>query len=172
VSPDPLIRSDLQAGDLGEVLAHHGRVYGEEYGIDSSFEGHVAATLARAAARGFPTPREAIRLVELDGEHAGSIALTDEGGGEATIRWFVLSPEVRGRGLGRRLLGEMLSKAAEVGYARVVLETFSELEAAAHLYRDHGFEVVSADAAPRWGRDRITYQRYELELSASVPLSA
>jgi GNAT superfamily N-acetyltransferase len=79
---------------------------------------------------------------------------------------------VRGRGLGRRLLGEMLSKAAEVGYARVVLETFSELEAAAHLYRDHGFEVVSADAAPRWGRDRITYQRYELELSASVPLSA
>jgi ribosomal protein S18 acetylase RimI-like enzyme len=171
VSSDPIIRCEFRAGDLGVILAHHGRVYAEEYGVDSSFEGHVASTLARAATRRFPTPREAIRLVELDAEHAGSIALTDEGTGEATIRWFLLSPEVRGRGLGRRLLGEMLSKAADAGYARVGLETFSELEAAAHLYRDHGFEVVSADAAPRWGRDRITYQRYELELSP-VTLSA
>ena len=100
-------------------------------------------------------------MVELDGEHAGSIALTDEGGGEATVRWFVLDPEVRGNGLGRLLLGEMLAKAAEVGYVRVQLETFSELEAAAHLYREHGFELLSADAAPRWGRESITYQRYQ-----------
>jgi len=71
-----------------------------------------------------------------------------------TIRWFVLSPEVRGRGLGRRLLGEMLARASEVGYTRVWLETFNELEAAAHLYRDHGFDVVSADESPRWGRER------------------
>jgi ribosomal protein S18 acetylase RimI-like enzyme len=167
VSLDPSIRRELRPGDLGAVVAHHGRVYGEEYGVDATFEGHVASTVARAAARGFPSSREAICLVELDGEHAGSLALTDEGNGEAAIRWFVLSPEVRGRGLGRRLLGEMLTRAAEDGYTRVWLETFSELEAAAHLYRDHGFELVSADEAPRWGRERITYQRYELELSAA-----
>jgi len=168
MSPDPSIRRELRAGDLGAIVAHHGRLYGKEYGVDASFEGHVAATVAEAAARGFPGPREAICMVELGGEHVGSLALTDEGNDEAAIRWFVLSPEVRGRGLGRRLLGEMLAKAAEVGYARVRLETFSELEAAAHLYRDHGFELVSADEAPRWGRERITYQRYELELS-TVP---
>jgi ribosomal protein S18 acetylase RimI-like enzyme len=167
VSPDPSIRRELHPGDLGAIVAHHGRVYGEGYGVDATFEGHVASTVARAAARAFPSSREAICLVELDGEHAGSIALTDEGGGEATIRWFLLSPEVRGRGLGRRLLGEMLARAAEVGYGRVSLETFSELEAAAHLYRDAGFELVSADEAPRWGRERIIYQRYELELSAA-----
>jgi ribosomal protein S18 acetylase RimI-like enzyme len=168
MNAEPTIRRELRPGDLGLILAHHGQIYGTEYGVDATFEGHVASTLARAAVRGFPTPREAIRLVEMDGEHAGSLALTDEGDGEATIRWFVLSPEVRGRGLGRRLLGEVLEVASEVGYARVVLETFSELEAAAHLYLDHGFEVVSEDPAPRWGRDRITYQRYELELPAGV----
>jgi ribosomal protein S18 acetylase RimI-like enzyme len=167
VSPEPSIRRELRGGDLGSIVAHHGRVYGEEYGVDPSFEGHVASSVARAVARGFPSRREAICLVELDGVHAGSLALTDEGNGEAAIRWFVLSPEVRGRGLGRRLLGEVLARAAEVGYTRVSLETFSELEAAAHLYRDHGFELVSADAAPRWGRDRITYQRYELGLAAA-----
>jgi ribosomal protein S18 acetylase RimI-like enzyme len=111
--------------------------------------------------------------VEVGGEHAGSLALTDEGNGVAAIRWFVLSPEVRGRGLGRRLLGEMLARATELGYTRVRLETFSELEAAAHLYCDHGFELVSMETAPRWGRERITYQRYELELStATASLSA
>jgi ribosomal protein S18 acetylase RimI-like enzyme len=173
VSPDPRIRRELRPGDLGAIIAHHGRVYGEEYGVDATFEAHVALTVARAALRGFPGPREAIYLVELDGEHAGSLALTDEGDGQAAIRWFVLSPEVRGRGIGRRLLSEMLSWAAEVGYERVFLETFSELEAAAHLYRDHGFELVSAEASPRWGRQRIVYQRYELELSpAPAELSA
>ncbi len=166
MSPQPTIRRELRAGDLGAIVAHHGRVYGEEYGVDATFEGHVARSVAQAALRGFPSPREAICLVELEGEHVGSLALTDEGDGEAAIRWFVFSPEVRGRGLGRRLLGEMLAAASELGYRRIWLETFSELEAAAHLYRDHGFEVVSADEAPRWGRERIVYQRYELELSA------
>jgi GNAT superfamily N-acetyltransferase len=173
VSPNPRIRRELRPGDLGAIVAHHGRVYGDEYGVDATFEAHVAATVARAVLRGLPGPRETIYLVELDGEHAGSLALTDEGDGQAAIRWFVLSPEVRGRGLGRRLLGEMLSWAAEVGYKRVFLETFSELEAAAHLYRNHGFELVSAEASPRWGRERIVYQRYELELStAFAELSA
>ncbi len=167
-SATPRIRRELRPGDLGEIVAHHGRVYGREYGVDASFEGHVAATVARAGEHGFPTPREAVSVVELDGEHAGSIALTDEGGGEATVRWFVLDPEVRGNGLGRLLLGEMLAKAAEVGYVRVQLETFSELEAAAHLYREHGFELLSADAAPRWGRESITYQRYQLALAPDL----
>jgi ribosomal protein S18 acetylase RimI-like enzyme len=173
VSTEPIIRRELRAGDLGAIVAHHGRVYGEEYGVDATFEGHVASSVARAALRGFPSPRDAICLVELGGEHAGSLALTDEGDGEAAIRWFVLSPEVRGRGLGRRLLGELLDRASELGYTRVWLETFSDLEAAAHLYRDHGFEVVWADESPRWGRERIVYQRYELELSpAPARLSA
>jgi ribosomal protein S18 acetylase RimI-like enzyme len=165
VSAEPSIRRELRPGDLGAIVAHHGRVYGEEYGVDSTFEGHVASTVAEAAKRGFPSTREAICLVELDGEHAGSIALADEGNGQAAIRWFLLSPVLRGHGLGRRLLDEMLATAAERGYSRVVLETFSELEAAAHLYRDHGFVLVSSDPAPRWGRERINFQRYKLELS-------
>lgn len=153
-------------------MAHHRRIYAEEYGVDSRFGDFVAAAVARAAEHGFPSEREAIRIVELDGEHAGSIGLSDEGDGEAAIRWVVLSPEVRGNGLGRRLLGEMLAFAEDHGYRLVWLETFSDLQAAAHLYREYGFLVTSADTAPRWGRDAITMQRYELELEARAKLSA
>jgi ribosomal protein S18 acetylase RimI-like enzyme len=168
VSGEATIRRELHPGDLDAIVAHHARVYGKEYRVDADFARHVAERVAHATARGFPSGREGIWLVELDGEHAGSLALTDEGNGEAAVRWFVLSPKVRGRGLGRLLIDELLTRAAQIGYERVWLETFSELETAAHLYRNAGFKLISTDTAPRWGRERIEYQRYELELSHVV----
>jgi ribosomal protein S18 acetylase RimI-like enzyme len=163
----PLVRSSLRPGDLGAIVAHHGRLYGAEFGVDARFEALVADAVAKVAKRGFPGARGQIRIVELDGEHAGSIALTDEGDGSAAIRWFVLDPTLRGAGLGSRLLDELLEVAHKAGFERVWLETFSELEAAAHLYRERGFELLWEETAPRWGRERITYQHYELELGAS-----
>jgi N-acetylglutamate synthase-like GNAT family acetyltransferase len=161
------IRRELRPGDLGAIIEHHGRTYAREYGVDSSFEAHVAAAVARAALRGFPRSNEAIWIVERDGEHAGSLAMTDEGDGVACIRFFVLDAEVRGAGLGRRLLEELLHAARAAGFERAVLETFSDLTAAAHLYRQHGFREVSAESGPRWGRAEITYQRYEANLTES-----
>jgi N-acetylglutamate synthase-like GNAT family acetyltransferase len=158
------IRRELRPGDLGAIIEHHGRVYAREYGLDSGMEAHVAAAVARAALRGFPRESEAIWIVERDGEHAGSLAMTDEGDGVACIRFFVLDADLRGAGLGRRLLDELMDTARATGFERAVLETFSDLTAAAHLYRQHGFRVVSADSGPRWGRAEITYQRYEAEL--------
>jgi GNAT superfamily N-acetyltransferase len=75
-------------------------------------------------------------------------------------------------GLGRRLLDEMLAFAEDHGYRRVWLETFSELTTAAQLYLERGFVVTAEDTAPRWGRESITMQRYELEVAARAKLSA
>jgi N-acetylglutamate synthase-like GNAT family acetyltransferase len=163
----PSIRRDLRPGDLGAIIEHHGRTYAREYGVDSSFEAHVAAAVARAALRGFPRENEAIWIVEREGRHAGSIAMTDEGDGIACVRFFVLDSDLRGHGLGTRLLDELLDTARANGFERVVLETFSDLAAAAHLYGARGFQVVSAETGPRWGRAEITYQRYEAGLAES-----
>jgi GNAT superfamily N-acetyltransferase len=167
MTPDPIIRRDLWPGDLGAIVRLHGNLYSREYGLDSTFEGHVAASVARAAIRGFPTERERIWLVEGVAGIQGSLALTDEGDGEGTVRWFVLDPSLRGRGVGRRLMDELMDAAERIGFDRLSLETFSELTVAARIYRSHGFELVSADPAPRWGREEITYQRYELDLRAA-----
>jgi ribosomal protein S18 acetylase RimI-like enzyme len=163
----PSIRRELRPGDLGAIIEHHGRLYAREYGLDTGMEAHVAAAVAEAALRGFTRDTEAIWIVELDGRHAGSLAMTDEGEGVACVRFFLLDPELRGDGLGRRLLRELLETARARGFELVVLETFSELEAAAHLYREHGFRVVGAETGPRWGRAEITYQRYEANLAVS-----
>jgi ribosomal protein S18 acetylase RimI-like enzyme len=158
------IRRELRPGDLGAIIAHHGRLYAREYGVDQAFEGMVGAAVAEAGKRGWPRENEGVWIVELDGRHAGSVALTDEGDGEAAVRWVALDPELRGQGLGRRLIGEVVAKAREAGYALLWLETFSDLRAAAHIYRSLGFEVRWAQTGPRWGRAEITYQHYEMVL--------
>ncbi|MGH2985264.1 MAG: GNAT family N-acetyltransferase [Solirubrobacterales bacterium] len=162
MSAAPTIRRELRPGDLGAIIAHHGRLYEREHGVDSRFEAHVAASVAAAGKPDWPGPSEALWIVERRGEHAGSLALTDEGEGMAALRWFVLDPELRGLGLGRRLVAEAVELAERAGYEGIGLETFSELRAAAHLYRQAGFELAWAETGPRWGRAEITYQRYEL----------
>lgn len=56
------IRRTLRPGDLDAVVAHHGRLYAREHGLDSMFEEDVAAAVGEAAARGFPNEREAYEL--------------------------------------------------------------------------------------------------------------
>jgi GNAT superfamily N-acetyltransferase len=158
------MRRQLRAGDLGAIVDHHGRVYAREHGVDVGFEGFVAASVAKPAIRGFPREGEAIVIVERDGRHAGSIGLTDEGAGIAALRWVLLDPELRGKGLGRAMIGEMVARAREAGYERLQLDTFSELTEAARIYLAFGFELISEETGPRWGRERITYQHYELDL--------
>jgi len=46
----------------------------------------------------------------------------------------------------------------------VFLWTFSELEAAAYLYRSHGFKLTEEKTHVIWGRE-ITEQRYDLYVS-------
>jgi ribosomal protein S18 acetylase RimI-like enzyme len=166
------VRTTLLPGDLGAIIAHHGETYRRENGVDSTFEAHVAASVSAAGKLGWPGPREQLRIAELDGRHAGSIALTDERDGWAALRFFVLDAELRGQGLGRRWVAELLEAADADGYEGVRLETFSELKAAAHIYRSHGFEVVSSQTAPRWGRASITYQRYELSFQSRAHSSS
>jgi GNAT superfamily N-acetyltransferase len=162
--PAVTIRGDLRPGDMEAIVAQHGQIYPVQNGVGPEFVAGVAASVQRAVDAGFPREREAVRIVEVDGRHVGSIALTDEGDGEATLRWVLLDPELRGSGYGRALIEEMVQHARDEGFTLLSLETFSELEKAAAIYRSLGFELVSSDQGPRWGRDFIDYRRYELPL--------
>jgi GNAT superfamily N-acetyltransferase len=157
------IRSDLRPGDLGDIVRLHGEIYACEYGLDATFEASVAEALAALVRRGWPREGEGIWVAEADGERAGAIVLSDEGRGVSRLRLFVLRPEFRGAGIGRSLLAALLERARAAGYERIELDTFSELRAAASLYRGAGFERVSAERRPLWGR-QIEFERYELAL--------
>jgi RimJ/RimL family protein N-acetyltransferase len=156
------IRRELRPGDAEAIVALHERLYPAEHQRNGAFVAAVAESVAAAVERGWPAGG-GVWIVERDGKVAGSVALTDEGDGVGKIRWVLLEPALRGAGLGRRLIGEAVDRARELGMRRLELDTFSALRAAAKLYRDAGFRVVGARERSDWG-PTITYQQYELEL--------
>lgn len=157
------IRRSLHPGDLGEIVRQHAHLYVRESGLDPRFESHVASAVTKAARGDWPE-RGGVWIVERKGEFAGSVALTDEGEGVAALRWFLLDPALRGQGLGRRLVGEVVAEAEGQGFEMLGLETLGILTVAAAIYRDHGFRLVSDRMGPPWGDPDIPYQRYELVL--------
>lgn len=161
MDPSITIRTGLRPGDLGEVVRLHGVLYAREYGFDHTFEAYVAGPLAEFA--GGPTTRQRIWLAERAGRLVGSIAIATATPTVAQLRWFLVEPEARGIGLGRRLLSEAIAFSRAAGYETIMLWTVSTLEVATHLYRAAGFRKVEAVQGTRWGVDLIE-ERYELTL--------
>ncbi|MDA3624885.1 GNAT family N-acetyltransferase [Saccharopolyspora oryzae] len=163
------IRTGPRPGDLGTVLAMHGRFYAREHCFDERFEAHVASGLAAfAAALGEARDEPGadpgrLWIAERDGEVVGTVGLTDEGAGTAQLRWFLVSPEVRGAGVGRQLIGALLDHAREREFKQVRLWTVGQLEAAAHLYLDAGFRCVERKPVRQWGQ-QLDELEYRLDL--------
>jgi len=92
---------------------------------------------------------------EAQGRIVGSVAIDGEdlGAGIAHLRWFIVDDEVRGAGVGRRLLQAALDFVDErAAFQATQLWTFSGLHAARSLYEAHGFACVEERPGDRWGR--------------------
>jgi ribosomal protein S18 acetylase RimI-like enzyme len=156
------VRVGDRPGDVGEVIALHARLYAGEYGLDATFEGYVASGLGEWLT-GPRTAPGRLWVAEDDGRVVGAVGLTGISPQLGQLRWFLVDAAARGRGVGRELLDGALAFARSSGYERVMLETFSELEGAAHLYRAAGFERTETWVTPMWGRE-LARERYELAL--------
>jgi GNAT superfamily N-acetyltransferase len=155
------LRYVLRPGDIGAVVSMHGLLYAREYGFDPTCEAYVAAPLAEFVMRG--TPRERLWLAEHEGVVVGSIAIVAESEHVGQLRWFLVAPEARGNGLGKRLIQEAIAFSREARYGDVILWTISALHTAAHLYRSAGFQRVESRPGRRWGVD-VVEEKYRLTL--------
>jgi putative acetyltransferase len=86
--------------------------------------------------------RGAFLVVELDGVPVGcgAVRLLDAETGE--LKRMYVAPDLRGRGLGRRLVAALEAEARALGVRRLVLETGIRQEAAIALYRNTGFRPI------------------------------
>jgi len=124
----PIVTRRARASDLGAVLrlAAHGELL--ETGIAASFAGFFVA--------------------ESEAVIVGSCGLetySDDG----LLRTVVVAPELRGRGVGSRLVDVAIAGAREQGLRAVYLLTTT----ARGFFAARGFEVVLRDAAPPGIRD-------------------
>jgi GNAT superfamily N-acetyltransferase len=157
------LRTDLRPGDIGSIVKMHGEVYAAEYGFDTTFEAYVAGPLARYALA--PSDGDRLWVADRDGAVVGSVAIIEDSKDEGQLRWFLVGPSERGKGLGTRLLNEAVAFARDRGFGSVFLWTVQQLEAAAKLYRDAGFEKAEERPGRRWGVE-VVEERYVLKLTA------
>jgi N-acetylglutamate synthase-like GNAT family acetyltransferase len=155
------LRTTLQPGDIGTIVYLHGILYAREYGFDHMFEAYVAGPLSEFAHSG--SEGERLWIAERDGQIVGCIAIVTASAEVAQLRWFLVHPDARGAGLGRRLLDAAVAFSREQGYQQIILWTVSALEAAAHLYRGGGFRKVEEKPAHEWGTD-VVEEKYQMEL--------
>jgi GNAT superfamily N-acetyltransferase len=85
-----------------------------------------------------------------DGAPVGCGGLRPHAAGVGEIKRMYVRASARGRGHGRRLLGELETIARQSGYHRIVLYTTGVLSEAIALYRSAGYRLASTE--PTRGR--------------------
>jgi len=93
----------------------------------------------------YPPPHSAFFVIERDRKPLGCGGFGPLLGGEAgacELRKMYFLPELRGAGLGSRLLRIVLDAARDAGYALCYLETLENMHRARRLYETHGFKPI------------------------------
>ncbi|WP_417668055.1 bifunctional helix-turn-helix transcriptional regulator/GNAT family N-acetyltransferase [Roseibium sp.] len=149
-----------QTGMIGDIAAMHARTHGHIVGMGPAFESVVSAAMAEFVTR-LDQPVNNTWSVLRNGAVVATISIDGEdlGHNHAHLRWFILSDDLRGYGLGRRLLDEALAHCDRHGFDEIHLWTLKGLDAARALYEKNGFKLSSEYDGDQWGK-RVTEQTF------------
>ncbi|NCF74400.1 MAG: GNAT family N-acetyltransferase [Gammaproteobacteria bacterium] len=142
------IRHELQAGDLGRIVALHGECYDSLPGFGLAFEAFVARTLSDYVLDTGANGR--IWLAERDGQLVACTAIVLREDQQAQLRWVLVDPTARGIGLGKKLLNRAIEFSRDNACTDIVLETTNGLPESQQLYDSLDFKVISNEPEPLW----------------------
>ncbi len=147
---NPVVIRAYKAEDVEYIVSRHRELYGIEYGFGPEFSEYVEKYV-RKFHEHHDENRESIWIAEAEGKPVGMIALVRVDETTAQLRWFLIEPEMRGRGLGCKLMNTAMDFSREKGYSHVFLWTVSILEAARTLYKRFGFRLTESKPNDSWG---------------------
>lgn len=139
-------------GCLADIVGLHARYYSENWGFGLKFETKVASELAEFLQR-MDNNKDLFLTAYQEGKAKASISVDVSNGGPkgAHIRWFIVSGEARGSGLGKKLMQKAMDFCHDQNIQDIWLTTFAGLDAARALYEFHGFTLTNESDADQWG---------------------
>lgn len=96
-----------------------------------------------------------IYMAELDGEIVGTGALYFQGDGQYEISKMAVRPDIRGKGIGARLMEKLIARFKERGGRRLWLQTNRKLTPALTLYRRFGFVEFTPTEKSKYARANV-----------------
>lgn len=150
--PDNSLRliTHFEPGDVGGIIALHGKHYYEEFGFGLGFEKYVARTFAEFVCQ-FQENTDRVWIAKAGEDIKGCIALVHRDAHTAQLRYFITSPDYRGKGLGKLLFQLCMDHIRMCGYSRAYLWTSANLTTAAGLYLKAGFKKTEERHSSSFG---------------------
>ncbi|NEQ53311.1 MAG: GNAT family N-acetyltransferase [Leptolyngbya sp. SIO3F4] len=130
-------------GDLGWVISMHGKIYSQDFKFNPQFEIDIARKLVSFFDKSNDFNLFLISLV--DGNRAGSIAISKESQKIAFVNFVLVTHKFRGQGIAKRMMREVINHAQHQHVSKLRLETYSCLKNARKLYKDLGFYCIRSN---------------------------
>ena len=146
------IRENYQTGLIGKVTGMHASFYSRNYGFGAVFERKVASEMSEFMGR-IDRPVNTTFSAYRGDQLFGSVSIDGEdlGGKTAHLRWFIVSPNARGLGVGKLLMRKTTEFVDRHGFQLTRLWTFKGLDAARHLYESAGYTLAEEKPGTQWG---------------------
>lgn len=142
-----------------ETAANLFREYQQFLDVDLCFQGFERELVTLPGK--YAPPSGAILLAEHEGEIAGCVAVRLLKGNICEMKRLYVKDEFRGLSAGRKLAEAIITKAKQLGYKKMQLDTLQRLDRAIGLYTKLGFkEITPYYVNPL---DEVVY--WELDLS-------
>lgn len=110
-------------------------------GTESDAQNRVAGWMAELDK--FCPPNGGLMVAVVDNEMVGVGCLESLGEEIGHIRHFYVQPQFRGRGLGRKILDNLIEQSKVMGQKIIWIDTGWFMEAAQALYHSAGFKEIS-----------------------------
>jgi GNAT superfamily N-acetyltransferase len=137
---------DYPPGLIGVVSALFGRTISASHRVDWTLDAMIAEQQCEFFRR-FDPERDCVWIAMSGGVPRGALTIDgprpETGRQSARLRFFILDESLRGRGLGRVMVAAALQFCRDKHYPRIFLTTLPGLDAAMHLYAEHGFQQIA-----------------------------
>ncbi len=161
MNEDITLRTDLRPGDPGYIIWLHGVLYKKEHGFGPVFEASVCKAFY-GFLMNYNPKTDRLWCAEADGRIIGCIGVVGQGD-RARVRWFLLEPAYRGRGMGKKLLESAIDFARACGCRSAYLGTTVGCDTAIALYERAGFVFTGKKPNDGWRKGCVELE-YELTL--------